>query len=119
MGMHSTVARGVTGKTLRVALLASTALVAAALPASAQDATWLAAPGSGDYNNATNWDAGAVPAGTAVFGSSNITGLSLSAIITNVGGWTFNAGASACTFALTAICFSPAPASSSAAAAPP
>ena len=100
MGMHSTVARGVTGKTLRVALLASTALVAAALPASAQDATWLAAPGSGDYNNATNWDAGAVPAGTAVFGSSNITGLSLSAIITNVGGWTFNAGASAYTFSI-------------------
>ena len=34
------------------AALASLALIAAALPAAAQDATWLQNPGSGDFNTA-------------------------------------------------------------------
>jgi autotransporter-associated beta strand protein len=83
------------------ALLATTALVAvAALPdaARAQDATWLASPGSGDFNTAANWNSAAVPTGTAFFGASSDTNLSFSAPFTIVGGWTFNAGAPAYTF---------------------
>ena len=83
------------------ALLASTALVGLAtlLPgaARAQDATWLAAPGTGDFNTAANWNPAAVPTGTAFFGTSTTTSLSFSAP-TTIGGWTFNAGASAYSF---------------------
>ena len=95
--------RGAGGRQLRAALLASTALVAAGLPAAAQDATWLASPGSVSYNSDANWSSGTVPAGTAFFGASNITGLSLFtndfSNETDVGGWTFNAGAGNYTFA--------------------
>jgi len=85
------------------ALLASTALapLAALLPgaALAQDATWLTNPGTGDFNTAANWNPAAVPTGTAFFGTSTTTSLSFSAnIITVIGGWTFNPGASAYTF---------------------
>ncbi len=83
------------------ALLATTALVAATAfapaPARAQDATWLLNPTSGDYNTATNWNPATVPTGTAFFGASNTTALTVSA--STVGGWTFNGGASAYTFA--------------------
>ena len=74
------------------ALLTTTAIVAvAALPgaARAQDATWLASPGSGDFNTAVNWNPAAVPTGTAFFDTSGVTGLSFSAGVTT-GGWTFN-----------------------------
>jgi hypothetical protein len=54
---------------LRIALLASSALSAASMPAAAQDATWLAAPVSGNFNTAANWSSGAVPTGTAFFGT--------------------------------------------------
>ncbi|WP_143198949.1 autotransporter-associated beta strand repeat-containing protein [Bradyrhizobium sp. NAS80.1] len=95
--------RGAGGSQLRAALLASTALVAAGLPAAAQDATWLAAPINGDYNYPRNWSSGTVPSGTAYFGASNITSLSLypndETNRTDVGGWTFNAGAGNYTFA--------------------
>jgi autotransporter-associated beta strand protein len=76
---------------LRTALLAS-ALISAAVSARAQDATWLANPGTGVFNTAANWDTGSVPTGTAFFGTSDTTSLSFSANIT-IGGWTFNAGA--------------------------
>ena len=92
--------RNKAGARRRVALLAGTALVAAALavgPATAQDATWLLNPGSGDFNTGPNWNPALVPTGTAFFGTSNTTALSFSAA-TTVGGWTFNAGASAYTF---------------------
>jgi hypothetical protein len=82
---------------LRAGLLASSALIAAALPAAAQNATWLLNPGSGDFNTAANWSPATVPTGTAFFGASNTTALSFSAPIT-IGGWTFNAGASNYTF---------------------
>ena len=62
--------RGVGGKRLRAALLASTALVAAGSPAVAQDATWLNAPGSGNFNTGANWDTATVPTGTAFFDTS-------------------------------------------------
>ncbi|WP_334398052.1 beta strand repeat-containing protein [Bradyrhizobium sp. AZCC 2289] len=84
------------GRGLRAALLASSALAStlpAAEPARAQDATWLANPGTGDFNTAANWTPGAVPSGTAFFGTSNRTALSFSSD-TTVGGWTFNAGPS-------------------------
>jgi hypothetical protein len=41
---------------LRAALLASSALLAAALPVAAQDAIWKQTPGDGDFNNPSNWD---------------------------------------------------------------
>ncbi len=77
---------------VRARLLAGTALaVLTTLPAAAQDATWLANPGSGDFNTAANWNP-SVPTGTAFFGASTITSLSFSADAT-VGGWTFNSNA--------------------------
>jgi autotransporter-associated beta strand protein len=83
------------------ALLATTAsaAVSALLPgvARAQDATWLAAPGSGDFNTAANWNPATVPTGTAFFKTSSVTGLTFSAF-TPIGGWTFNSGASAYSF---------------------
>jgi autotransporter-associated beta strand protein len=81
---------------LRAILLASSALCVAALPAAAQDATWLNTPGSGDFNNAANWSPATVPGGTASFDTSSVTALSFSAT-TNLGGMTFNAGASSYT----------------------
>ncbi len=84
------------------ALLATMALVAvtAFAPGAvrAQDATWLLNPGSGDFDTAANWSPATVPTGTAFFNTSNTTALSFSTN-TTVGGWTFNAGASAYTFA--------------------
>ena len=79
-------------------MLAAGALVSR--PAGAQDATWLASPGSADYNAGANWSTGTVPTGTATFGASSITNLTNSTN-TNVGGWTFDASASAYTFANT------------------
>jgi autotransporter-associated beta strand protein len=89
---------------LRAALLTSSALALAwMLPATpsrgSSNATWLAAPGSNDYGTVSNWDNGFVPVGTASFGTSNITSLSLSSAV--VGGWTFNAGASNYSFDVT------------------
>jgi autotransporter-associated beta strand protein len=86
---------------MRIHLLTTTAAVAllAALPARAQNATWLLNPGSGDFNTAGNWTPATVPTGTAFFGTSNTTALSFSAD-TTIGGWTLNPGASAYTFTI-------------------
>jgi autotransporter-associated beta strand protein len=65
--------------------------------AHAQDATWLASPGTNNFNTGSNWSTGTVPTGIAFFDTSNTTGLTFSAF-TTLGGWTFNAGASAYTF---------------------
>jgi autotransporter-associated beta strand protein len=65
--------------------------------ASAQSATWLASPGSSDFNTAANWSPAAVPTGTASFGFSNTTALSFSADA-SIGGFTLNPGASAYNF---------------------
>ncbi|CAN7661093.1 autotransporter domain-containing protein [Bosea sp. LjRoot9] len=97
--------RSVLGSPLRTALLASTALVLAAMlpaagPARAQDATWLTNPGSGDFFVGSNWSTGSVPTGTATFGTSNTATLTLGASGT-FDGWTFNAGASDYIFAAT------------------
>ena len=82
-------------------LLAIAALIAVAFApgaARAQDATWRPNAATGNFNTRTNWipDSG-VPTGTASFGTSNTTALTFSTN-TSVGGWTFNAGASAYTF---------------------
>ena len=90
---------------LRRALLASTALASTALwrrgggPAGDGTGCHLARqPRHGDYSTNANWNTGLVPSGTAFFGASSITSLSFSPTITTVGGWTFNAGASAYSF---------------------
>ena len=57
----------------------------------------LANPGTANFNTGANWDSGTVPTGTAFFGASDTAALSLSGGAA-VGGWTFNAGASACNF---------------------
>ena len=81
----------VTVRSIRAALLAGTALTA--LPAMAQDATWLANPGSSNFNSAANWSPSSVPSGTAFFGVSNTTTVDITAA-TTLGGFTFNPGAS-------------------------
>jgi autotransporter-associated beta strand protein len=79
---------------LKAALLASTSVALTCLlcPAQAQDATWLANPGTADINTSSNWDTGTVPTGTAFFGTSATTALTLNTSAT-FDGWTFNAGA--------------------------
>ncbi|WP_181168157.1 autotransporter-associated beta strand repeat-containing protein [Mesorhizobium sp. B2-4-19] len=81
------------GDLLRAALLASTALTVAAYsaPARAQDATWLASPADGNYNNDANWNSGTAPTGTATFDASSVTSLVIS-VNTTLGGWTFDPG---------------------------
>ena len=84
---------------VRAVLLAPAALIGAAtLPAAAQDATWNL-NGTGDFNTAANWTPATVPTGTAFFGTSNQTNVSVAAF-TTIGGWTFNAGASNYTFTI-------------------
>jgi autotransporter-associated beta strand protein len=87
---------------MRAYLLTTTAAVAllAATSVHAQDATWLLNPGSGNFNTAGNWTPTTVPTGTAFFGATNVPNLTFSPFVTNVGGWTFNAGAPAYTFTL-------------------
>ena len=87
---------------LRLALLASTALVMAgvlpvARPVQAQDATWTGSF-SGVYTGGVNWSTGAMPTGTAFFGASARTSITIGGAPPdggiNIGGWTFNPGAS-------------------------
>jgi autotransporter-associated beta strand protein len=87
---------------MRACLLTTTAAVAllAAMPAQAQDATWLLNPGTSNYNAAANWTPATVPTGSAFFGATNVPNLTFSSVATGVGGWTFNAGAPAYTFTL-------------------
>ena len=83
---------------LRAVLLASSALIAA--PAAAQDAMWLATPGSADFNTAANWDPATVPnGGVASFGASTVTSLTFSGS-RNLDAFQLNSGAPAYTFTL-------------------
>jgi autotransporter-associated beta strand protein len=81
---------------LRALLVAAAVLVAATWPAASQDATWNL-NGTGDYTTSGNWTPNAVPTGTAFFSVSNQNAVTFSSP-TSIGGWTFNAGASAYTF---------------------
>ena len=72
-------------------------MLPAAGPARAQNATWQTNPGSGDFYDPNNWSPASVPTGTATFGASSTTALTLGSSGT-FGGWTLNAGASNYTF---------------------
>ncbi len=73
-------------------------------PARAQDATWRTDAGSGNLAIGSNWTSDTVPTGTATFGTSTTTALTLNFSDPSVnnpsgfngefGGWTFAAGAS-------------------------
>jgi autotransporter-associated beta strand protein len=80
-------------------LAATTAMLAAigTMPARAQ--SWLPAPADSNYNNGANWSGGTVPTigSTAVFDASSVTTIGINAT-TNVGGWTFDPGASTYVF---------------------
>src|SRR6266478_1627393 len=81
------------------ALIGSGLILLLSAVAHAGSATWDLNPGSGDWNNASNWTPITVPNGpadTATFGLSNTTAVSISAD-TTVDGITFEAGASAFT----------------------
>jgi autotransporter-associated beta strand protein len=67
-------------------------------PAAAQDATWLATPGSNSLVTGANWSTGTVPTGIGYFGASSITALTVAGAAFNIGAWTFNADAAAYTF---------------------
>nr|WP_249146338.1 autotransporter outer membrane beta-barrel domain-containing protein [Bradyrhizobium diazoefficiens] len=72
-------------------------MVIAVRPVSATDATWVGgspSPASSDYNTPSNWTPSGAPTGTATFGASANTNISLGGLGTTVGGWTFNPGAS-------------------------
>jgi uncharacterized protein with beta-barrel porin domain len=76
-------------------LLATTALTTAA-PAMAQDATWLANPGSNVMSVGANWSPATTPTGTATFGASSTTSL-LNNSDMSMGGMYFAADAPAYT----------------------
>jgi autotransporter-associated beta strand protein len=65
------------------------------------DATWLAAPATNSFNDGANWTSGAVPVGTAFFGPSSVTTISVGSA-TTLGTLQFNAGAPGYTFNVTA-----------------
>jgi autotransporter-associated beta strand protein len=76
---------------MRAYLLATTASVALLTAAAhGQDATWLG--GGPDFSDLQHWSPQVVPTGTAFFGPSGSTSLFFFQT-TNVGGFTFNAGA--------------------------
>ncbi|MBR0872064.1 autotransporter domain-containing protein [Bradyrhizobium tropiciagri] len=70
--------------------------VSVVTPASAQDATWVGgspSPANSDYLSGANWTPSIVPTGTATFGASPNSNISINSF-TSVGGWTLNPGAS-------------------------
>ncbi|HEV7407126.1 MAG TPA: autotransporter-associated beta strand repeat-containing protein [Bradyrhizobium sp.] len=84
---------------MRGIFVALTALIWAA-PISAQNANWSTTPtvtgpipSTFDFNANANWNPGTTPTGIATFGTSSGNNISFSSS-TNVGGWTFAAGAS-------------------------
>jgi hypothetical protein len=87
-----------TRSALRLGIVAALA-VSLATAAVAGSATWKSSPATGDWNTAANWSPATVPNGPsdiATFASSNVTTVTLSTNI-EVGGITFNPGASAFT----------------------
>jgi autotransporter-associated beta strand protein len=74
-------------------LLVAISFLAALGTAHATDATWDTNPGSNDWNTNTNWTPQTVPTGTASFGSSNTTSITLINAAVLVGTIQFNARA--------------------------
>lgn len=64
-----------------------------------QDATWQANPGSAQFTTGSNWSTGSVPTGTATFGASSATSLTVSGGA-NLSGLSFLAGAPAFNFTI-------------------
>ena len=84
-------------------LLLLVAIHVGAPGAHAQNATWLASPGSGDFAIAANWSPPTVPTNTAIFGASNTTTIGIPQSVTiSVGTLQFNAGAPGYSFTLSA-----------------
>jgi autotransporter-associated beta strand protein len=73
-------------------VLVSAVLCLSVTAAHGQNATWLSAPGSSDFDMTTNWTPATVPTGTATFGASNTTSITFSSG-TFVDTLQFNAGA--------------------------
>lgn len=93
--------------TARRVLLASTALTTLVLasgmsiqPAAALDGTWLLTPFNNDFNFGPNWDGGSLPTGTASFGTSRTTDITITSSAT-LGEIVLNPGASNYTFSTT------------------
>jgi autotransporter-associated beta strand protein len=79
---------------------AAAAALLAAMPARAQDATWLLNPGSNTFNTATNWNPAVVPTNTAFFGASNTTSIAFQPFTTtSIGTLQFNPDAPSYIFA--------------------
>jgi autotransporter-associated beta strand protein len=87
---------------MRGHLLAMPVAVAllAPMPAQAQDATWGFSPNTALYSDPNNWTPATVPTGTAFFNATSAPALTVTGGTTVVGGWTFNSGAPAYTFAV-------------------
>src|SRR5262245_27146014 len=86
---------------MRAHLLATTfAMAFLAVPAQAQDATWLLTPATALFSDPSNWTPATVPTGTAFFGATAAPALTVTGGTTVVGGWTFNPGAPTYTFAV-------------------
>ena len=83
---------GRTSPQVIAAVLCLAPLLTLGQPAMAVDATWSATPSDGDFNNDANWVGGVEPDGTATFGSSTETDLSITSS-TTIGGFTFDDGA--------------------------
>jgi autotransporter-associated beta strand protein len=95
---------------MRTYLLTTAAVAAllAAMPAHAQDATWLLNPGSNTFNTATNWNPAVVPTNTAIFGASNTTSIFFQPFTTtSIGTLQFNPDAPAYIFATSPGIFTP------------
>jgi hypothetical protein len=83
------------------AIIAGAMLSLGATAAHSQNATWLPAPGSSDFDTAANWSPATVPTNTATFGASNTTSLTFSSNATTIGTLQFQAAAPAYTFTVT------------------
>ena len=81
------------GRWLGTSALVTAALVGTVGRADAVDADWLNNPSSGNYLTAGNWTGGVAPNGTATFGTSSITDLTIGSS-RSVNAWVFSPGAS-------------------------
>src|SRR6266481_1553230 len=81
---------------LRIASATTLGLFLILAPAHAGSATWSSNPTSGDWNTAANWRPQTVPnAATdiATFGASNVTDVTNTDVIVNLGSLVFSSGA--------------------------
>ncbi|NPU13893.1 autotransporter domain-containing protein [Bradyrhizobium sp. 83002] len=89
--------RAVMASTAVTTLILASSMLAPIRPATALDGTWEATPATGDFNSGANWSTGNVPTGTAIFGASGTTNLTITSSAT-LGELVFDIGASNYTF---------------------